>query len=113
MDPRARSLLYDVQQAGDLLENFTTDKSFDDYAAEPLLRSAVERQLEIIGEALNQLAKIGPSEVAEVTNYRRIIALRNVLIHGYARIDHRVIWNVLQQSLPTLRREIAALMAEP
>ena len=113
MDPRARTLLYDIRQAGTLVEDFTTGKSFDDYVAEPLLRSGVERQLEIIGEALNQLAKLAPDEVAKVTDYRRIIALRNVLIHGYAKVDHRVIWNILEQSLPVLRTEVGALMGEP
>jgi uncharacterized protein with HEPN domain len=94
------------------VERFTRGKTFDDYVNDPLLRSGVERQLEIIGEALNQLAKIDPDEVARITDYRRIIALRNILVHGYARIDHQVIWNVIELSLPVLRREVNALMGE-
>lgn len=90
MDRRARALLYDVQQAGMLVERFTSGKSFDEYMADPLLRSGVERQLEIIGEAFNQLAKVAPDEAARITDYRRIIAMRNILIHGYARVDHQV-----------------------
>ncbi len=77
---------------------------------DPLLRSDVERQLEIIGEALNQLAKIDPDKATTITDYRRIIALRNVLVHGYARVDRQVIWNIIERSLPVLRREVDALM---
>ena len=113
MDPRARALLYDIQQAGMLVERFTSGKALDDYLRDPLLRSGVERQLEIIGEALSQLTKIDPDEVARIRDYRRIIALRNILIHGYARVDHRVIWNILDRSLPILRREVDALLRAP
>jgi uncharacterized protein with HEPN domain len=110
MNPKARALLYDMQQAGTLAEKFISGKSFDDYVTDPLLRSGVERQREIIGEALNQLAKIDPGNATTITDYRRIIALRNVLIHGYARVDHQVISNILERSLPALRREVDALM---
>jgi uncharacterized protein with HEPN domain len=48
--------------------------------------------------------------VARITNYGRIIALRNILVHGYARVDDQVIWSILKRSLPALRREVDALM---
>ena len=114
MDPRVRTLLDDIQQASRLVEHFAGARSFDDYLNDPLLRSGVERQLEIIGEALNQLAKVDPDDAARITDHhRRIIALRNILVHGYARIDHRVIWNILERSLPALRREVDALLRGP
>jgi uncharacterized protein with HEPN domain len=112
MDPKAGALLYDIQQAGMLVERFTRGKTFDHYEHDPLLRSGVERQLEIIGEALNQLARIDPERAARVTDYRRIIALRNILVHGYAKVDHRVIWNIVERSLPILGREIDGLLHE-
>jgi uncharacterized protein with HEPN domain len=113
MDPRAGALLYDIQQAGMLVERFTRGKSFDDYEHDPLLRSGVERQLEIIGEALSQLAKIDSNRAARITDYRRIIALRNILIHGYAKVDHQVIWNIVERSMAILRQEIDDLLREP
>jgi uncharacterized protein with HEPN domain len=113
MGPKVRTLLYDIQQAESLTRVFISGKTFDDYTSDPLLRSAVERQLEIIGEALSQLAKINTDHVARITDYRRIIALRNILIHGYAKIDHRVIWNILERSLPVLRREVEILTRKP
>jgi uncharacterized protein with HEPN domain len=51
--------------------------------------------------------------VARITDYRRIIALRNILAHSYARVDHQVIWNIIERSLPLLRREVDALMRNP
>ena len=113
MDPKAAALLYDIQQAGMLVGRFTGGKTFGHYAHDPLLRSGVERQLEIIGEALNQFAKIDPERVTRITDYRRIIALRNILVHGYAKVDHRVIWNIVEHSLPILGREIDGLLREP
>lgn len=60
---------------------FAEGQSFDDYAEDAMLRSAVERQFEIIGEALNQLSKIEPDIVARVSGYKRIIALKRLLSH--------------------------------
>jgi len=77
-----------------------------------MLRSAVERQFEIIGEALNQLAKIAPSMSQRVPDVRQIIAFRNVLIHGYAVIDHRTVWRSIQDELPALRDLLARLLSE-
>ena len=113
MDPKAGALLYDMQQAAGLVERFTSGKVFDDYANDPLLRSAVERQRESIGEAVNQLARIDPETVASITDHCRIIALRSILVHGYAKVDDRVIWNIVERNLPVLRREVDALGREP
>jgi uncharacterized protein with HEPN domain len=90
---------------------FTKGKNFADYTSDAMLRSAVERQMEIVGEALAQLAKIDPSTAAKIGEHQRIIAFRNILIHGYADIDHRIVWNVLELKLPAVRREAEALLS--
>jgi uncharacterized protein with HEPN domain len=77
-----------------------------------MLRSAVERQFEIIGEALAQLAKLDVKIVARISEHRRIIAFRNILIHGYADIDERLVWDIVQAKLPVLRQEIETLLNE-
>jgi uncharacterized protein with HEPN domain len=69
-----------------------------------------ERQFEIIGEALAQLARLGESLAARISEYRRIIAFRNILIHGYAQVDDRLVWDIVETRLPALRREVAALL---
>ena len=113
MTPRSRVFLHDIRRALNLVAQFTTANSLDEFVADPLRRSAVERQLEIVGEALSQLAKADPALVARISDFRRIIALRNILIHGYGKVDHRVIWNIIQRHVPILRREVDALLAEP
>ena len=105
-----RKYLYDIQQACELLSGFTAGKTLDDYTANAMLRSAVERQFEIIGEALNQMLRRDPALTPRISDHQRIIAFRNRLIHGYADIDHEVVWGILTRSLPNLRREIDMLL---
>ena len=108
----ARKYLYDIQRAADLLREFTSGKTFADYAGDAMLRSAVERQFEIIGEAMTNLARIDEPAAGRVSHYQRIIAFRNVLIHGYANVDDRLVWDVIKTNLPTLGREVDALLKE-
>ncbi|WP_217696709.1 DUF86 domain-containing protein [Mycobacterium sp. GA-1841] len=67
-----------------LARQFSDRKAFADYQADALLRSAVERQLEVVGEALNQLSKVDKKLSAQIPELARIVAFRNILIHGYA-----------------------------
>ncbi|HEY3972057.1 MAG TPA: DUF86 domain-containing protein [Candidatus Sulfotelmatobacter sp.] len=101
-----------MSRASALALEFTRGKSFADYESDAMLRSAVERQLEIVGEALAQLARIDPATASRVSEYRRIIAFRNILIHGYAEIDHRIVWNVLELKLPIVYREAEGFLQE-
>jgi len=112
MQLEAKKFLYDIKQAADLLSEFVRDKTIDDYLEETMLRSAVERQFEIIGEALSRLAKINKDIAEQITRYQRIIAFRNILIHGYAQVDDHVVWDVLKENLPTLKNEVAKLLKE-
>ena len=77
-----------------------------------MLRAAVERKFEIIGVALVLLARTDAATVARVAEYRRIIAFRNILIHGYADVDDRLVWGVVDSRLAALRRDVAALLSE-
>jgi len=88
------------------------NKQFEDYRSNTMLRAAVERQFEIIGEALSQLARLDEALVERISEHRRIIAFRNILIHGYADVDDRLVWDVIQGKLPVLRREVEALVTE-
>ena len=108
----AKKHLYDIEQAAELIAGFTAGKTLADYEGDAMRRAAVERQFEIIGEALAQLARLDEPLAARISEYRRIIAFRNILIHGYAEIDHRIVWDIVESKLPTLRREVAALLEE-
>ena len=106
----ARKYLYDMQRAAALLREFTDQKSFADYERDAMLRAAVEREFEIIGEEMARLARVDEALAAAIGGYQRVIAFRNVLIHGYADVDDRLVWNVVETSLPTLAREVDALL---
>jgi uncharacterized protein with HEPN domain len=109
-DPRA--FLWDVQQAADAIDQFVAGLDATGYAENPLVSAAVERKFEIIGEALNQLAKVSPDLARQLPHLREIIGFRNVLIHGYATINHARVWQIAQTSLPGLRTAVSALLAE-
>jgi uncharacterized protein with HEPN domain len=76
-----------------------------------MLRAAVERQFEIIGEALNQLSKVDPDLASAIPDLARIVAFRNILIHGYATVDDALVWQVLKERLPELHRVMRELLA--
>jgi uncharacterized protein with HEPN domain len=110
MQRDGRKYLDDIAHAAQLITRFTAGKGFDDFASDAMLRAAVEREFEIIGEAIAQLARIDEPLAARISDRRRIVAFRNILIHGYADVDHRVVWSVVESYLPVLRREIDALV---
>jgi len=107
-----RKYLFDINEACELLRQFTAGKTFSDYSADPMLRSAVERQFEIVGEALAQLLRLDPSLRSRINDAGRIIAFRNRLIHGYASVADDVVWGILEANLPSLQKEVAGLMEE-
>lgn len=76
------------------------------------MHSAVERKFEIIGEALGQLAKVDTALSSQVPRLSQIVAFRNVLIHGYAVVNHPTVWNVIHDALPDLLVSLRRLLAE-
>jgi uncharacterized protein with HEPN domain len=109
-DPRA--FVWDVQQAAEAITQFTTGLDAASYRANPLVRSAVERQFEIIGEALNRLSKEAPDLAKRVPNLGKIVGFRNLLIHGYAVIDDGRVWEIVTTLLPSLRATVRDLLTE-
>lgn len=112
MQPDPRKYLWDALRAAGFLRQFAAGKTFAEYQDDVLLRSAVERQFEIVGEALSQLAKTHTDMAAQVPELRRIVAFRNILIHGYANVDDALVWQVLTDKLPQLETAVRTLLAE-
>lgn len=108
-DPKA--YLWDGRNAADAIASFAEDRTFEDYKSDLLLRSAVERQFEIIGEALNQLSRVSPELAARIPDLDRMIAFRNILIHGYAVVDDEIVWRAIHENLRTLRSKLEELLA--
>jgi uncharacterized protein with HEPN domain len=112
MRRESKKYLFDIQKAGRLIGEFSADKTFADYMRDPMLRAAIEREFTIIGEATAQLARHDEATAGRITDSSRIVAFRNVLVHGYTFIDSRLVWQAVSEDLPTLLREVEALLAE-
>lgn len=110
MHPDAVKLLWDAHQAAQRVSRFVSGRTYADYEGDEILRSAVERQFEILGEALNRLSKIDAATAALLPDLARAVAFRNVLIHGYASIDSQIVWGVVQGSLPALLAALRLLL---
>ena len=82
MQPEAAGLLWDARKAAGLIADFVANRTWQDYESDPMLRSAVERQFQIMGDALNKLSRLEPAAAAGISDLRRIVAFRNVLVHG-------------------------------
>ena len=113
MHADVRKLLWDASRAAERIAQFTSGKTFADYEGDDYFRSAVERQFEIIGEALSQLSRVDPVTAVAIPELPRIVAFRNVLIHGYASVDNKLVWGVVETRLDPLRVTLETLLAVP
>ncbi len=112
MQPESAALVWDARRAAELIRSFVEGRTWPDYVDDPMLQSAVERQFEIIGEALNRLARVDPDVAEGIDDLARIVAFRNVLIHGYATIDDAIVWEVATERLSHLVELLTGLLDE-
>src|SRR5258708_7946358 len=110
MRPEIAKLLHDMKSATERIGRFVKGKTYDDYLADELLRSGVERQFEIIGEAMTRLVKLDQIVAQQISEYRQISGFRNALAHGYDSIDDETSWGIIERKLPVLRMELEALL---
>jgi uncharacterized protein with HEPN domain len=105
MTDQGKKFLSDILQAIELIESFVVDiKDFDNYLIDKKTQSAVERQLGIIGEALNKFEKLFPE--SQISNARKIVGFRNRLIHTYDSVDPSMVWAILKNHLGPLKDEV-------
>lgn len=113
MQPDRAKLLEDVRDAAAFILEITSARTLNTYVSDRLVRQAVERNFEIIGEALGRLGKLDATLTARVGEIPRIIAFRNIIAHGYDVVDHAIVWYVIQQEVPALLERVTALLGEP
>ena len=94
------------------IERFRHGLDLDGFRTDELVRSGVERKLEIVGEALNRLGREDPELAARIPDIARIVGFRNVLAHGYEIVDDEVVWDAATTDLPALATCVEALLAE-
>ena len=112
MQPKAPKWLDDIRRSGEFILEATGGRSGADYQSDALLRAAVERHFEIIGEAMGRLARGDPKTAELIADHKRIVAFRNLLIHGYDVVDHAEVWNIVTRHLPRLLERVRSLLAE-
>jgi len=109
MDLEIKKYLFDIQESIDSIEKYIGDKyDFNVYNADKMLRRAVEREFEIIGEAMSRIEKL--DSTLNISSKKQIISMRNRVIHGYDKIDNVIIWGTIVRHLPPLKIEIQDLL---
>ena len=104
-----KKYLFDINEAILSIENYLGEKrNFNTYLENKMLRRAIEREFEIIGEAMNRMDKLD-SEIP-ISAKSQIISMRNRVIHGYDKIDDGIVWGTIVRHLPILKQEIAGLL---
>lgn len=112
MSRERRKLLLDAMEASQSIQQHCAGRTLQQYSADRWFRRAVEREFEIIGEALNRLHRLEPAAAIRITTLRRIVDFRNRIIHGYDSVDDTVVWGVVERDLPLLHEELGGWMRE-
>lgn len=102
--------LYDMLNSCEFLLEFTLGRTVSDYIEDRAFRSAVERELQIIGEALVQLDKVNPEIARQIPDYLNIIGFRHILVHGYDSLNPTTVWNVIETKLESLKTKVQSLL---
>lgn len=101
--------LHDIKESIDSIDQFLgKDRDFVNYQNNKLLRRGIERELEIIGEATNRILKIDKN--IDISDSRRIVDLRNWVIHSYDKVDDTIIWGIISKDVPKLREQVEKLI---
>jgi uncharacterized protein with HEPN domain len=110
MQLEIQKFLYDILTSINSIEEFLGNRrDFKVYQSNKLLRRGIERELEIIGEAAGRTLKLDPD--IPIDNIRKIIDLRNLVIHGYDKVDDEIIWSIISRHLPEFKRQVEELLA--
>ena len=112
MPHKIGTLLDDIRGCVERIQEFTANQTLAKYSADELVRSAVERQFTIIGEAAVRLRNVAPDILARIDNHYAIIRFRNILVHGYEEIDDAIVWRTIQSDLPLLKQQVSEMIAE-
>ncbi len=110
MKTRTKKRLLDAYYACQAIYAFVAESSFADYEKDMLLRSATERQFEIIGEALHQAEIEDPQVTDLLPELRRIVGMRNRIIHGYDSVDDELLWQTVQNNIPPLEKHLGQIL---
>ena len=112
MDDTVKTWLYDILSSINEIESYFVDtpKLFEIYQNDLKTKRAVERNIEIIGEAMSRILK--EDNRIQISNSKKIVDVRNRIIHGYDSVSDDVIWGIVIKNLPVLHKEVEVLLGE-
>ena len=109
MKREIKKYLFDIVTSIDSVNEYLGEsRNFFEYQDNKLLRRGIEREIEIIGEAISRILKLDPN--IHINNARKIVDTRNWVIHGYDKVDDVIIWGIITNHLPKLKKEIQGLL---
>ncbi len=104
--------LFDIVRAADAIASFVEGRTLEHYETDLLLRSAVERQFEIVGEAMSRAQRLAPELAERFDDARGVVDFRNVIAHSYDHLSNRAVWDIALENLPRLREAAARMLEE-
>ena len=112
MERDLKTFLFEIVESCRNIAAFTGGIDIDKYRSDPLIRSGVERQFIIIGEALNRLKLSHPETFDGIRDARRIVGFRNILVHGYDVVSDELVWEIISGNMPELLSHCEKLLDE-
>jgi uncharacterized protein with HEPN domain len=112
MNDETKRRLLDALEACRAIQKFSAGTDYRSFVSNELLRAALERKFEILGEALNRAEQSDPELSERLPELRRIIGMRNRIIHGYDAVDEEILWDAVEFKVPTLSEQISAILGE-
>jgi uncharacterized protein with HEPN domain len=111
MDDEIKKWLFDIKTSIESIYEYLGEKrDFDSFRTQKVVKRAVEREFEIIGEALNRILKV--DDATAITDSRKIVSLRNYIIHAYENVVDEILWGIIIKHLPKLEKEVKELLNE-
>ncbi len=109
MTEEIQKYLHDISVSISAINSYLKDcNDFDDFKRQRMLKMAIEREFTIIGEAVNRILKLDSS--ISISNQRKIVSVRNYIIHGYDSVDYETLWSIIKRHLPILENEVNLLL---
>ena len=112
MQHKTPKLLEDIRDSATFILEAVASLTLETYARDRIRRQAVERNFEIIGEALNRLSRVNSQVSRRIGPAPQIISFHNILVHGYDVVDHEVVWEIIRHELPELLKRVQQLLVE-
>jgi uncharacterized protein with HEPN domain len=110
MEDRINKCFYDIKVSIEAIQSYVKDNTIEIYAENRMLKSAVEREFLIIGEAMNRICKMNPD--IKISSKVEIIGMRNRIVHGYDMIRDITVWDTIEEHLPKLKQEVIKLLQQ-